>query len=681
MSGRAPASREAAAARAEALRRDIWRHRKRYYVDADPLISDGEYDALEAELREIERRFPELVVEDSPTQRVGAAVTGELPTVPHAVPMLSLENVTTSEELGEWHDRLRRLLGRDRVPLVAELKIDGVSVSLIYEGGRLVRAVSRGDGLQGEEVTASVRTIRSVPLRLLEPVPFLEARGEVYYPIAAFEEMNRRREEAGEPAFANPRNAAAGTIRLLDPGLVSGRPLALYAWGLVRIEGAPPPRSHAEGLRRLAGLGLRVNPATRTCRDLDEVEAFYREWRERRDELDYEVDGCVVKLDPVDLQRRAGSTARAPRWACAYKFPPRQATTVVREIVVQVGRTGALTPVAVLEPVRLGGSTISRCTLHNEEEVRRKDVRVADRVLIEKGGDVIPRVVKVVPEARPDGTRPYAMPRHCPACGSRVLRPEGEVIARCLNASCPARLKESIRHFARREAMDIEGLGEALVDQLICRGMIREIPDIYRLDPGSLAGLERMGRKSAANLLEQIERSKSVPFERLVFALGIRFVGERTARLLADAFPSMERLAAATVEELTAVREIGDRVADEVRRFFEQPENGDMVRRLAGAGLTMRATGRSAPAGGALAGKTVVITGVFPGRSRPALRGELRRRGARVTESVSGKTDLLIAGDDPGSKLDRARALGVRVIGARELRRLLDDRPGEERDG
>jgi DNA ligase (NAD+) len=665
-----PSERQAAA-RAEELRRAIWHHRKRYYVDHDPAISDGEYDLLEKELREIEARFPSLVTPDSPTQRVGAEVAGELPTVRHAVPMLSLDNVGSIDELREWHARLLRVLGRDYVPLVAELKIDGVSVSLLYRGGVLERAVTRGDGFMGEDVTSNVRTIPTVPLRLLEPVPFLEARGEVYYPLKAFVEMNRRREEAGEPPFANPRNAAAGTIRLLDPRQTAQRPLDLFVWGLVRIEGRPAPPTHAEGLDLLGRLGLRVNPETRRCRDLGEVEAYCAEWQVKRDTLGYEVDGCVVKVDPIDLQEQAGSTARAPRWACAYKFPARQATTTVKEIVVQVGRTGALTPVALLEPVRLAGTTISRCTLHNEDEVRRKDVRVGDRVLIEKGGDVIPKIVKVILEARPEGTVPFAMPAACPACGAAVVRPEGEAISRCVNASCPARLKESLRHFARREAMDIEGLGEALIDQLIDRGMVRDIADLYHLKEEELAGLERMGEKSARSLLASIDRSRSVPFERVIFALGIRFVGERTAQLLAEAFPSMERLMAATREDLMRVHEVGERVAGAIRQFFDQPENVRLIERLRQAGVIMKGSGRPAAGRGPFAGKTVVVTGTIEGYPRDAIKRILQRQRARVAETLSKKTDLLVCGANPGSKLARAAALGVPVMDAEQFRLLV----------
>ncbi len=667
---RRPRMRQGAEARAEELRRQIWHHRKRYYVDNDPEISDAEYDLLERELVEIETAWPDLIVPDSPTQRVGSEVVGDLPTVRHAVPMLSLDNATSKDELREWYERLVRVLGpsgiEGHVPLAAELKIDGVSVSLIYQDGSLARGVTRGDGVLGEDVTFNIRTIPSVPLRLLRPVPFLEVRGEVYYPIAAFQEMNRRREEAGEPPFANPRNAAAGSIRLLDPKLTAQRPLNLLIWNLTRIGGAPMPATHSACLEFLGDLGFRVNQ-TRRCRTLDEVEAYYREWQEKRDTLPFEVDGTVIKVDPIDLQELAGSTARAPRWAVAYKFPPRQATTRVVDIQVNVTRSGALTPVAVLEPVDIGGATISRCTLHNEDELERKDVRIGDRVLVERGGDVIPKIVKVILEARPPDAGKFRMPRTCPVCGAVAPRPEGEVFARCVNASCPARLKESILHFAQREAMNIEGLGEALVNQLVDKGLVKEIPDIHSLDVPTLAGLERMGKKSAANLVREIDKSKAAPFERVIYALGIRFVGERTAQLLAEAFPDMDHLRKASKDQLESVHEVGPKVADAIRQFFDQPQNARLIERLKEAGVNMKAGDRPPASAGPFANKTVVVTGTIEGLSRDEIKTLLRRQGARVAESISKKTDLLVCGRDAGSKLEKARALGVRVMPVEEF--------------
>jgi len=663
-----------AAARAEALRRDIWMHRKRYFVDDAPIVSDSEYDALERELKEIEGLYPDLVSADSPTQRVGAEVEGDLPTARHAVPMLSLDNVMNGEEFRAWHDRLQRVLDPDGggtpIPFSAELKIDGTSLSLIYEDGRLARAVTRGDGSTGEEVTAAVRTIPAVPLRLLRPVPLLEARGEVFYPLEPFEAMNRRREEAGEPVFANPRNAAAGTLRLQDPALVAGRPLDFFAWGLARVEGEPMPATHSDGMDLLRGLGIRVTPHAKVCRGLEEVEAYYAERGAGRDALAYEVDGCVIKVNDLQIQERAGFTARAPRWACAWKFPARQATTRVLAIDVTVGRTGALTPSAILEPVRLAGATIQRATLHNEEELKRKDVRVGDRILLERAGDVIPKIIKVV-ERGPEAVE-FAWPTHCPACGSDVVREEGEVVSRCVNASCPARLKESILHFARRDAMDIDGLGSALVDQLLARGLVRDLADLYQLDADTLAGLERMGRKSAENLMRQIERSRAVPLERVLYALGIRFIGERTAELLVERFRTMEELEKASLEDLTGAREVGERVAEAIRQFFDRPENQRLIQRLRDAKLTLEPSPRvETPSAGPFAGKAVVITGTVPGFTRDELRRRVREGGGRVTEGISRRTDLLIAGDDPGSKVDKARALGVKIVEAAELAALL----------
>lgn len=683
-------SREEAQNRLEILRAEIWEHRKRYYIDDDPILSDGEYDALEKELIAIEAKHPDLIVADSPSQRVGAEIAGDLPTASHATPMLSLDNVGSHDELRAWYERLQRAVAdvdansdegeAAPIPLVAELKIDGASVSLIFEAGRLARAVTRGDGLRGEEVTSNVRTIPTVPLRLMRPVSLLEARGEVYYPLAAFGEMNRKREEDGEAPFANPRNAAAGSLRLLDPGTTARRPLDLFVWSLLRLEGEPLPADHFQGLILMRDLGLRINPTARRCADLEEVERFYREWLERRDDLDYEVDGCVVKVDSVALQSRAGATARAPRWACAYKFPPRQATTRVLSIEIQVGRTGALTPVALLDPVLLAGSTISRCTLHNEDEARRKDVRDGDRVLIEKGGDVIPKVVKVIAEDDRKRGRRFTMPDRCPVCGSEVVRPEDEVIHRCLNASCPARLKESLLHFVRRDAMDIEGMGEALVDQLIATKMVGAIADIYDLDAAALAGLERMGERSAANLMVQIERSRKVPFERVIHALGIRFVGERTGRLLAEAFPSIGALRAASRDELMNVHEIGERVAASVLQFFQRAENRTLVERLAAAGLTMQGETPRARVTGPFSGRTCVITGSIEGYPRSRIREILRAQGGRVTESVSKKTDCLIYGADPGSKLDKATRLGIELIDGETFRRLVESGGSTEGD-
>ncbi|MGD8377427.1 MAG: NAD-dependent DNA ligase LigA, partial [Acidobacteriota bacterium] len=538
------------------------------------------------------------------------------------------------------------------------------------------RAVTRGDGRQGEIVTENVRRIRSIPGKLRRPVPFLEARGEVFLPLEEFVRLNQRREEEGQAVFANPRNAAAGTIRLLDPELAAGRRLEAVFYHLAELEDDPPaPETHLEAVGRLAELGLPVSDEIRGC-DVDGAVAYWRDWTEHRHELDYEVDGIVVKADALRVQRSAGATAKAPRWAIAVKFPQEQARTRVRDIEVQVGRTGALTPVARLEPVRIAGTTVSSASLHNEEEVARKDVRIGDLVVIEKAGGIIPQVVHVVLEERPESARPFHLPDRCPACGGAAHRLEGEVARRCTNTACPAQLQESLRHFASRGAMDIEGLGDALVAQLTGRELVREFADLYGLDRETLASLERMGDRSAANLLEQLERSRGNPLHRLIYALGIRHVGARTARTLAAHFGSLEELAAADAEALTGLRDIGPVVAESVRAFFDNAVNREAIAHLRAAGVDPRSEvrgGESAPT--PLEGKKVVLTGALEGLTRDQARERIESAGGRVTGSVSKKTDYVVAGADPGSKLEKARQLGVPILDEEGLLRLLD---GEE---
>ena len=662
----APHDNQSVRRRAEELRRLLWHHRRRYYVDNEPEISDGEYDALERELLDLEEVHPELITTDSPTRRVGVVPLDSLATLRHTVPMLSLDNSYTLEEIQDWEERLRRVLGAqasDSPDFSCELKIDGVSLSLIYEDGALARAVSRGDGNQGEDVTSGARTIRSVLSRLPRRVEYAEVRGEVFFPLKAFEELNRQREQAGEPPFANPRNAAAGTLRILDPRLTARRPLDLFVWQLVELRGAEAPLTHWDSLMLAKELGFKVNPLARRVSGLKQVEEYCREMQQRRDSLPYEVDGCVIKLDDLELQRRAGQTARAPRWAVAYKFPARQATTTVKDIKVQVGRTGALTPVAILEPIPLAGTTISRCTLHNEEELLRKDVRIGDRVLIERGGDVIPKIVKVILEARPPDVQPFVWPVACPVCGSDLLKEEAEVISRCTNLSCPARLRESLLHFASRRAMDIEGLGEALVDQLLEKRRVQDVASLYHLSLVELAALDRMADKSAANLLEQIERSKGRDLSRVLFALGIRFVGEKTAELLADAFADIDALMRASEEDLQRVSEVGPRVASAIRQFFSQQRNRDVVQKLREAGVAMRHEAPATRPGAALlAGKTFVLTGTLPTLSRDEATRLIVRHGGKVSSSVSRKTSFLLAGESAGSKQARASTLGIPLL-------------------
>jgi DNA ligase (NAD+) len=682
-SGGASGGKNGARERAEELRERIAHHRKRYYVDDDPEISDAEYDLLERELREIEQAHPDLVTPDSPTQRVGGQPSEEFATFRHTSPLLSLDNAYTFEGLAEWEERLRRLLDGTPSTYTVEPKVDGLSIAVHYRDGVLERGVTRGDGWVGEDVTPNVRTIRSVPLRLTRPVPFVEARGEVYMPRTAFEELNRQRVEASLPPFANPRNSAAGSVRLLDPRITAERKLDCFFYALADYRGDAEPRTHQESLELLRALGLRTNPSSESCEDLEQVRAYIERLEGARHDLDYEIDGVVVKVERFDQRRVAGSTSKFPRWAMAFKYPAEQATTRVRDIVVQVGRTGALTPVAELEPVQLAGTTVSRATLHNEEEVQRKDIRVGDTVLIEKAGEIIPQVVKVIEGKRPRGGRPFEMPRACPVCGSAVTKEEGEVASRCTGVSCAARRREMLRHFAGRSAMDIQGLGDALVEQLLRREMVRDVADLYHLDPKALAGLERMGEKSAANLLAQLEASKNRPFHRLLNALGVRHVGERASRVLADAYGSFDRLEAATEEELQAIDEIGPKTARSIRTFLDQPANRELLRRLREAGVKLealpeeRAPARTEDArddgstGSPFHRKTVVLTGALPGRSREEAKALIEAAGGRVSSSVSPRTDMVVAGEKAGSKLEKAVRLGIKVVDADELERLL----------
>lgn len=660
--------------RAAELREQIAYHRKLYYVDDDPEISDGEYDRLERELAAIEEKWPELRTPDSPTMRVGGEPAKAFDTWRHEIPLLSLDNAYGEEELREWETRLRKVIG-DRQPVyVVEPKIDGLSIAVHYREGLLERGATRGDGLVGEEVTSNVRTIRSIPLRLTRTVPFLEARGEVFMPRSAFRELNRLREEEGEAPFANPRNAAAGSVRLLDPRITASRRLDCFFYGLAAVEGESPA-SHSEGLRLLRDLGLKTNPSTRSDLELEGVLEYIRTLGESRDDLDYEIDGAVVKLDDLALQDRAGATSKFPRWATAFKFPAQQATTRVLDIVVQVGRTGTLTPVADLEPVALAGSTVARATLHNSDEVARKDVRVGDTVLAEKAGEIIPQVVKVILSKRPAGTMEFRMPGSCPECGSPVVREEEEAAHRCTGGPtvCPEQRKQAILHFASRGAMDIQGLGEALVDQLIRSDRVRDVSDLYRLDRETLAGLERMGEKSAENLLREIEASRSRPLHNLLFALGIRHVGARAAKVLAGSFRNLEVLIEADPESLEELEEIGPKTASEVRTFLDDPRSRALIARLEEAGVRPPEPdfAEETPSDSVFSGKKVVITGTLPGRTRSEIKERIESLGGKITGSVSRKTDFLIAGEDPGSKLEKAGKLGVEIIDADHLEEML----------
>ena len=660
------------------LRRLIREHEDRYYVLAAPTITDAEFDRLMAQLREIEARHPELVSPDSPTQRVGGRPAEGFATVEHLVPMLSLDNAYSDDDVRAFHDRVVRLLSTGgasapEVAYVAELKIDGLSIALTYENGLLVRGVTRGDGVRGEDVTGNVRAIRAIPLRLTEDVPGrLEVRGEVYLPRASFERVNREREDADEPAFANPRNAAAGTMRSLDPAVVARRGLSAFVYQIVAD--GEDRGGHAAAMQRMRDLGLPVEPHWRRCAGIEDVMEYCREWSDRRQTLGFDTDGVVIKIDDLALRVRLGATNKFPRWATAYKFPAVQATTRLMQIAVNVGRTGAVTPYAVLEPVFLSGSTIQMATLHNEQEIARRDIRPGDLVIIEKGGDVIPKVVGPVLAARAEAARPWEMPRECPACGSRLVRPEDEVVWRCLNASCPARLRRSLLHFASRRAMNIEGLGEALVDQLVERGLVADVADLYSLQADQVTALERMGRKSAQKLLDQVARSREAEFWRLLFGLGIRHVGERVAQSLAAAFGSMDALAAAPAETIQAVRDVGPVAAAAVREYLDEPHNLALVARLRAAGLRLESAEPAKLGEQPLAGATFVLTGTLSAMTRDDAAAAIAARGGRVSGSVSKKTTYLVAGADAGSKLAKARDLGVTVLDEEAFSRLIMDK-------
>ena len=664
-----PLTREQSAARIKDLRDEIKYHEKKYYVDNEPQISDYEFDQLVKELGRLEGRFPELVTPESPTRRVGEKPVEGFPTVRHKLPMLSMDNVYSVRELEEFEQRVRKLLPGRQIEYVAELKIDGLGISILYRGGKYVQAVTRGDGVQGDDVTANVKTIKSLPL-VIPDAREVEVRGEIYLPFESFQKINREREAKEEALFANPRNAASGSIRLLDPKEVASRKLDVFLYSIY-IEGAELA-SQWENLQTIKKLGFKINPHSRLRRTLGEVVDFWGEWTEKRDSLDYDADGVVIKVNSTGQRQALGVTSKFPRWAISFKFPARQATTRLNGIVVQVGRTGALTPVAELEPVRLSGITISRATLHNEDEIKRKDIRIGDYVLIERSGDVIPKIVGPMKERRTGREKIFVMPTRCPVCHSEAFRPEGEAIARCTNPSCPAKLRESLLHFAARRAMTIEGLGEALVDQLLEKKLVRSIPDIYALKYDDLVDLERMGPKSSENLLDEIQKSKSNDIARLIFALGIRHVGERLAQTLAAHFRGIDMLAAAGVEELTAVEDVGPVVAESIAFFFKQPENRDLLRKFKAAGLNFAAKKGGAKGDQPLAGKTFVLTGGLDRFSRDEAKDAVERRGGTVTDSVSKKTTYLVVGKEPGSKFAKAQKLGITILNEKDFSKLIE---------
>ena len=666
----------------ESLRHQLRHHEHQYYVLDAPEISDAAYDALMRALKDLEAKHPELVTRDSPTQRVGGKPKEGFAKIPHSRPMLSLDNVNSEEELRDWVRRVEEAAAKFSgapVSYVCEYKLDGMSMALHYRESHLARALTRGNGTIGEDVTGNVRTIRSVPLSIAAsklkkaglPADF-EVRGEVVMPLAAFLKLNEERESAGQSPAANPRNAAAGTIRTLEPNIVAQRRLDFYAYFALTPAGESLLAEQGDALDALTAAGFRVNPHREAVHNLDQLMKFIARAELQRTELGYEIDGVVVKVDSADLQRKLGYTGRAPRWAVAYKFTARSGVTRVEDIRVQVGRTGKLTPVAVLSPVAIGGTTVSRATLHNADEIARLGLRIGDLVLVERGGDVIPKVVEVVPEKNESKheRRQFHFPAACPACGSEVRRAEGEADYRCVNIDCPARLRESLLHFSARNVMNIEGLGEAVVNQLHEAGMVKSIADLYSLTEDQLLSLERIGKKTADALLAEIDRSRKAPLNRVLFGLGIRFVGERTAQLLAEEFGSMDALMAASTDELERINEVGPRVAAAIREFFDEARNRELVEKLRVAGLTFTAEKRKKSS--QLEGLTFVLTGMLPSLTREDAKAKIEAAGGRVSGSVSKKTDYVIAGEDAGSKLEKAQSLGVKVLDENGLFDLLE---------
>lgn len=655
------------------LREQLNYHSYRYYVLDDPEISDAEYDRLFRKLQELEAEFPDLVSSDSPTQRVGDTPLEEFETVSHTLPMVSLDNAFDDGEMREFDQRLRKLIGEEEIEYTVEHKLDGTAVELVYENGLFVLGSTRGDGFNGENITQNLKTIKSIPLRLRtdeQKAPErLELRGEVFYPVAEFKKLNERRAKAGEAVFANPRNAAAGSLRQLDPKLTAERPLDIFIYGVGQVIGYEF-NSQWQALQTMKKWGLRINPLSKLVRGIDEVLRVHREFGERRDVLPYEIDGTVVKLNRFEEQRLAGMKTRSPRWAIAYKFPARQETTKILDIQAQVGRTGAITPVAIMQPVNVSGVTVERATLHNQDEIDRLDVRIGDWVIIQRAGDVIPDVVKVMTSKRTGKEKKYKIPRKCPVCGADVVRLEGEAAHRCQNINCPAQVKESIRHFASKLAMDIDGLGEKLIDQLVDKELIKSFSDLYFLKKAQLAELERMAEKSAQNIIDAVDKSRTVDFARFLFALGIRHVGEHMARLLAREFGSLDKIVKADEERLMQIHEVGPQVAQSIVRFFGEKKNLQAIERLKKGGVKIREIAK-AVADQRFAGKTFVFTGALEKFTRDEAEAMVDARGGRASGSVSKKTDYVIAGPGAGSKLAKAKELGVEVITEDEFLKMI----------
>ncbi|MBI4372161.1 MAG: NAD-dependent DNA ligase LigA [Candidatus Omnitrophica bacterium] len=661
----------------EKLRREIEAHNRKYYLDAKPVISDIEFDRLLRELTKLEEAFPEFKTSDSPTQRVGGAPLKEFKTVRHAIPMLSMDNTYSYDELREFDKRVKKGLGRERVDYFVEEKIDGVSITLTYRRGHFVLGATRGDGRFGDDVTENLKTIREIPLRIpVEASKFkgkipelLEVRGEVYMPHKSFERLNEEKEKIGEELFANPRNACAGTLKLLDPKMVAKRELSIFCHGLAAHEGKVP-ETQSDFFAFMHDLGFKTIQHTKLAHAIEHVIEFAEEFKDKRSKLDYDIDGLVVKVDPFDDRKQLGETSKAPRWMIAYKYPAERAETLLEDIEISVGRTGALTPIAILKPVRLSGTTVSRASLHNRDEIERLDVRIGDYVRVEKSGEIIPKVIEVVTEKRKKSLRKFLFPERCPICDSKAMQVEGEVAVRCVSLACPAQLKGRIKHYAMRDAMDIEGLGDVLIEQLVDKKLTKDLADIYALELEEVAGLERMGRKSAENLFEGIEASKKRELYRLIFGLGILNVGERAAQLLADRFKHLDRVMEASEEELCGIREIGPTTAKSIADFFKETHNCQIIEKLRKAGVRFNLI-EAKKEGTPFSGKTFVITGALKSYARSAAEQLIRRHGGYASSSISKKTDFLIAGEDPGSKHDKAKSLGVKIIGENEFQKMI----------
>lgn len=653
----------------ERLREQIRKHDYQYYVLDSPLISDREYDQLLSELKSLEARHPELITPDSPTQRVGGESLPGFTTIRHRVPLLSLDNTFTSGELTEFNRRVQARLSIDEVAYVCELKIDGVSISLVYEDGLLISAATRGDGVVGENVTENVRTVRNLPLCLKDPIPRLEVRGEIYIPKQDFVRLNQEREDKGEKTFANPRNSAAGSLRQLDPKITASRPLRAFIYDLLHVEGIQL-ENQSQVLEFLRNQGLPVNPHWREARGVDEVWAYCQDWEERRHELDYETDGVVVKLNSLSGRYEVGTTVKSPRWATAFKFPAEEKETEILGIELNVGRTGVITPTAVMNPVLIAGSVVSRASLHNIDLMRERDIRIGDRVMIHKAGDVIPEVIRPLVEKRTGQEKAFSMPERCPACDATVIRFEGEVAYRCDNINCPARIKESLIFFASRDAMDIEGMGPAIVEQLVEKSLVNNVADLYNLGLEDLLTLDKTGQKKATNLLHAIEASKSRPLSRLLHALGIRFVGGKTARILAEEYRDIEVVATLSQESLVEIPEIGVKIATSVVSFFNEPENLETIEKLKAAGVNTLEP-KTATIEGRLSDKTLVLTGSLESLTRSQASEMIESQGGKVSSSVSRKTDYVVAGADPGSKLDKAQQLGITILTESEFLELV----------